>query len=450
MHSREKLNEKRRKSISLFNCRYQSISSLVACVFFAILLILNYVPSSYYLANAAYVKATPAANGPTVNDPALKVERVLSGELRIPTSMAFLGPNDILVLEKNKGTVDRIINGKLLPQPLLQIPNIANEEVEWGLLGIAIDRRTNDASGPTYVFLYYTEKGSDGVRPANHLYRYELSADGSKLVNPLLLLNLPANSPDPQGESNHDGGKIVIGPDHNVYTAIGDVGGHNGQAQNERDGARLDGTSGILRVTEQGQPVSPIPLGDEDPTKVYYAYGVRNSFGFDFDPLTGNLWDTENGADDNDEINLVQPGFNSGWIKVMGFAPAGFKANEQLLSFSGKGKYHDPQFVWKQTIGPTALKFLNSDRLGKQYENTIFSGDVNTGNLYNFKLSADRTSLALSGDLSDQIADTRAELQPVIFGQGFGVITDIQVGPGDGYLYVLTYDGSIYRILPNR
>jgi glucose/arabinose dehydrogenase len=418
-------------------------------LFLAAILILNFVPSSYYPANAAYVKSTVAPNGPTVNDPNLKVEKVFSGELNVPTSMAFLGPNDILVLEKNKGIVDRIVNGKLMPQPVLQISNIANEEVEWGLLGIAIDKRGNDASSPTYVFLYYTEKGSNGERPANHLYRYELSSDGAKLENPTLLVNLPANSPDPQGESNHDGGKIVIGPDHNVYAVIGDVGGHNGQAQNNKDGARLDGTSGVLRVTEAGQPVSPVLLGDEDPTKVYYAYGVRNSFGIDFDPLTGNLWDTENGADDNDEINLVTPGFNSGWTTVMGLAPTGFEPNQQLVSFDGKGKYNDPQFVWRQTVGPTALKFLNSDKLGKQYENTIFSGDVNTGNLYNFKLSADRTSLALPGDLSDKVADTRGELQPVIFGQGFGVITDIKVGSGDGYLYVLTYDGSIYRILPN-
>jgi aldose sugar dehydrogenase len=440
--------EKKGKSIlSIHKCQF--VLSLFTCMFFAAIMILNHVPGSTYLANAAYVKSTPAANGPTVNDPSLRVERVVSGELRIPTSMAFLGPNDILVLEKNKGTVDRIVNGKLLPQPLLQIPNIANAEVEWGLLGIAIDKRGNDAGSPTYVFLYYTEKGPGGERPANHVYRYKLSSDSTKLEDPLLLLNLPANSPDPQGESNHDGGKIVIGPDHNIYMVIGDVGGHDGQAQNNKDRARLDGTSGILRVTEDGQPVSPILLGDEDPTKVYYAYGIRNSFGIDFDPLTGNLWDTENGADANDEINIVQPGFNSGWIKVMGFSPAGFEPNEQLVSYNGKGKYQDPQFVWRQTIGPTALKFLNSDRLGKQYENTIFSGDVNTGNLYNFKLNSDRTSLALSGGLSDKVADTRDELQPVIFGQGFGVITDIKVGAGDGYLYILTYDGSIYRIVPN-
>ncbi len=150
----------------------------------------------------------------------------------------------------------------------------------------------------------------------------------------------------------------------------------------------------------------------------------------------------------DDEINLVQPGFNSGWIKVMAFAPADFEPTHDLVTFNGMGTYHDPQFVWKQTIGPTALKFLNSDKLGKQYENTVFIGDVNTGNLYNFKLDADRTGLLLNGALEDKIADTHDELQSVIFGQGFGVITDIQVGAGDGYLYVLTYDGTIYRIVP--
>ena len=44
----------------------------------------------------------------------------------------------------------------------------------------------------------------------------------------------------------------------------------------------------------------------------YYAYGIRNSFGIDFDPITGALWDTENGEIGYDEVNLIKPGFNSG------------------------------------------------------------------------------------------------------------------------------------------
>jgi aldose sugar dehydrogenase len=180
----------------------------------------------------------------------------------------------------------------------------------------------------------------------------------------------------------------------------------------------------------------------------YYAYGIRNSFGVDFDPVTDKLWDTENGPTENDEINLVDKGFNSGWLKVQGLAPDDFNSEQELITFGGKGKYSDPEFVWEQPIGPTALKFLNSDRLGKQYENTIFTGDVDNGYLYNFKLNQDRTGILLNGQLQDKLANNLDELEEggVIFGKGFGVITDMQVGPNDGYLYVLSYDGTIYKI----
>ena len=70
-----------------------------------------------------------------INDPNLKIEVVAAG-LKRPTSMAFLGPDDILVLEKNNGTVQRIINGTMLPEPLLDL-NVGNLG-ERGLLGIAI------------------------------------------------------------------------------------------------------------------------------------------------------------------------------------------------------------------------------------------------------------------------------------------------------------------------
>jgi aldose sugar dehydrogenase len=391
----------------------------------------------------AYVKARPTSGGPSVNDPNLKVEVVFknNGKLDTPTtSMAFLAPNDILVLEKNKGTVQRIVDGQLQSRPLLQVP--VGNEIEWGMLGIAVSK----SQGKTYVFLYYTEAKNGGSAAGvlgNRLYRYELVND--KLVNPLLLLDLPARSPQRGQENNHDGGKVAIGPDHNVYVVIGDVGGRNGQAQNNDGGNPVDGTSGILRVTPDGQPVGEGILGDSIPLRLYYAYGIRNSFGFDFDPVTGAIWDTENGADDKDELNLVKPGFNSGWSQVMGFPPKRFNPQDDLVTFGGKGHYEDPQFVWKQTIGPTALQFLNSAKLGNQYENTIFVGDVNNGNLYNFKLNPDRSSLLLEGPLADHQANTPDEEQSIIFGQGFGVITDIKVSP-DGYLYLLGYDGTIYKI----
>ena len=387
---------------------------------------------------------------PTIaKDPNLKVELVTQG-LRSPTSMAFLGPNDILVLEKDSGTVQRIIDGKMPPQPLLQVPVSMTDE--RGMLGIAIAKHSN---GPTYVFLYYTKDGGGGPQSlANVLYRYELSND--QLINPKLLLNLPAlRGP------NHNGGKVVIGPDSNVYTVIGDLRAHRTQAQNVVNGPPVDSTGGILRVTQDGQPLSNAPLGQGTaPLDLYYAYGIRNSFGIDFDPVSGKLWDTENGPTFGDEINLVEPGFNSGWVQVMGiWTPEGAIGKEtagpvnsnpsNLVDFAGKGKYRAPEFIWFKSVAPTALKFLNSDKLGKQYQNDMFVGDFKKGNLYHFDLNQARTGLVLNGTLSNKISNTASDSQPVIFASGFeGGITDIQVGP-DGYLYILAFAGSIYRIAPS-
>ncbi len=162
--------------------------------------------------------------------------------------MAFLGPNDILVLEKNSGNVLRILDGNLIKQPLLHV-NVATQFLEWGLLGIAISKQANPAAvgedniggggqAHTYVFLYYTKPSANPtVSEGNHLYRYELV--NGQLINPLDLLNLPSNAPDPLVESNHNGGKVLIGPDNNIYVVIGDVGSHDGQAQNNKNGKKL-------------------------------------------------------------------------------------------------------------------------------------------------------------------------------------------------------------------
>lgn len=390
---------------------------------------------------AAYVRALPESSGQVLVDSSLKVELFFKDGLKGPaTSMAFLAPDDILVLEKNTGKVQRIVNGSLEQTPLLQVK--VGTEVELGMLGIAISK---NQQGKTFVFLYYTEANSSGIVIGNRLYRYELI--DNKLVNPLLLLNLPATSPIVGHENNHNGGKVVIGPDNNVYLVVGDVGGRMGNIQNIMRGSSPDGTSGILRITQDGKSVQNGPFGSSVPNILYYAYGIRNSFGFDFDPVTGNLWDSENGGIDKDEINYVYPGFNSGWRKAMGMALSNFDPNEDLFYFDGKGKYSDPEFVWKETVAPTALKFLNSSKLGSQYENTIFVGDVKTGNLYNFRLDSTREQLLLNPPLDDKVADTSQEIQDIVFGRGFGVITDIQVG-SDGYLYILGIDGTIYKIVP--
>ncbi|MDN5846750.1 MAG: PQQ-dependent sugar dehydrogenase [Candidatus Nitrosocosmicus sp.] len=420
------------------------------------------------LAFGAYAKAPISPTGPTVSDENLAVEKVVDG-LDIPTSMAFLGPNDILVTEKETGKVKRIINGQIQETPLIDL-DVATS-IERGLLGIAVSKQqqgeAGQPDGKTYVFLSYTESGNDedgsdledGAEPlGNRLYRYEY-VDG-KLVNPILLLDLTANPPNDRGE--HNGGKIRIGPDNNVYFMVGEVGGHRTQAQNVADGPEPNGLGGVLRITQDGDVVnddiSPI-FGDEIPLSLYYAMGIRNSFGMDFDPLTGNLWDTENGPDTGDEINLVFPGFNSGWVQVQGFMEDNLLTRDNApslddLVYFGKSKYADPKFAWEWPIGITALKFLNSDKLGTEYQNDMFVGDINNGLLYRFTLNEARNNIVLdstySGNLQaleDNRIQNPKENLPLIFGQGFGGITDIQVGP-DGYLYILSYEGSLYKILP--
>ena len=415
--------------------------------FMFITLILMLVNVGYY-ANAFTQQFD---KGPTINDPHLKAEVIFRG-INFPTNMAFLGPNDILVLEKNEGTVKRIVNGTMLTQPLLHV-NVATK-LERGMLGIAVARHQN---GPTYVFLYYTqsqakagEDVSQGKVPlGNRLYRYELV--GNKLLNPKLLLNLPAKPSQNLMTGIHNGGKLLIGPDGNVYLVVGDVGGHQTQSQNIVGGPPANGTGGILRVTQDGKVVKGI-IGDNFPLNLYYAYGIRNSFGMDFDPITKKLWDTENGPGFGDEVNLVETGFNSGWNKVQGlwkpkssnpyFAGSIELHPPGLVDFGGRGKYRAPELTWYNTVAPTALKFINSDKLGKQYTNDMFVGDFDNGNLYDFHLNKSRTGLLLDGSFARKIVNNTGELQRITFGHGFGGITDMEVGP-DGYLYVLSlYQGG--------
>jgi aldose sugar dehydrogenase len=383
-------------------------------------------------------------------------------------NMAFLGVNDILVLEDTKGKVWRIVNGQISDEPLLDLPAYTPD----GLTGIAVSKLEN---GSTYVFLYLNEAptnlGRDvGTfeeveslnqtlgydREGDRLYRYELV--DNKLVNPKLLFQIPDKTRNIFQEIHH-GGEVIIGPDNNVYAVIGDIDGHEHpdsrtRAQNYQNGTDPDGRAGIISITQDGNVVDGNGiLGNDDPLNRYYAYGIRNSFGMDFDPVTGNLWDTENGPNYGDEINLVEPGSNGGWSKVQGFwKPDGEDRGEEdldpddLVDFAGAGRYTPPKFVWNATVAPTALKFFNSDKFGEGYENDMFVGDINNGNLYHFDLNDDRTELVLNEPLSDKVADNREELEQVIFAKGFNGIVDLQVGP-DGYLYILS-NGSIFRIRP--
>jgi glucose/arabinose dehydrogenase len=398
---------------------------------------INVIPAQLSSGNSNNTfQVLPDPTPPTLSDPNIRVEKVIAG-LESPTSMAFLDNDDIIITQKDNGRVRLVSNGVLQPQPILQVPVLNNSE--RGLLGVAIANTTTDSSTKT-VFLYYTEPVGDQAR--NRIYRYEWNGVNN-LTGGRLILDLPGE-PGP----NHNGGKMQIGPDGMLYTVKGDL-NRDGMLQNVRDGPPPDDTSVILRVDYNGNGVGNVLSAMGVDLSKYYAYGIRNSFGFDFDPLTGVLWDVEDGPTDYDEINIVLPGFNSGWQKVMG--PLGIEGitAEDLVLFQGS-HYADPVFSWLRSEGVTDMEIFNSTSLGEEYAYNMFVGDINNGNLYFFTINGNRSGLDLGGipGLEDFVANNSEELNAVILGRGFsGGITDIQTGP-DGYLYILTFSGDLYRVVP--
>jgi hypothetical protein len=221
-----------------------------------------------------------------------------------------------------------------------------------------------------------------------------------------------------------------------VYAVIGDTGKY-GPLQNKLPGdiyppGTLDymDTSVILRV---------------DPEGPYYAMGIRNSFGLAIDPVTGNLWATENGDDDFDEINFIPDKFNSGWNKIMG--PA---TELELSDLPGYEDYiyGDPVFSWESVVVPVGLDF-GKFKETNNYDNSLFVGDCSKGNLYKFELNKNRDGFEFSNpDLQDKLVNEGDSMEEIIIGTGFKCITDIERGP-DGFLYLITHgERSIYRILP--
>ena len=160
-------------------------------------------------------------------------------------------------------------------------------------------------------------------------------------------------------------------------------------------------------------------------------------------------------------MNVVKPGFNSGWAQVMGpISKSDITAEDKLVNFPNS-KYADPVFSWLPSHGVTDIEFLNSSKLGDKYTNNIFVGDIGLrtdGYLYYFEVNQERTGIKFdSGSnkagLIDLVADNEEEMSAIALGTNFGGITDIETGP-DGFLYVLTLDirsngeGKIYRITP--
>lgn len=418
---------------------------------------------------------------PNLDDNDLEVELVTDG-LKSPTSMAFIGNHgDMLILEKS-GEVILFDNENKSKITLLNLT--VNDQNERGLLGVAVlnevsdtytittrdnNNNTSDATlappsstttTPTFVFFYITEASKEDRSQVlgNRIYRFVWNDTYKSLSNGTLILDLPVLP-----GQNHNGGKLIADSENRqIYAVIGDL-NRKGTLQNFKNGSLPDDTSVILRINPDGSPAQDNPFlnvsstnGGYSNLSKYYAYGIRNSFGLALDPVTGMLWDTENGPDGFDEINIVRPGFNSGWAMVMGpIESSNVTSENDLVNFLGSSSYADPVFSWGRAVGVTDIEFYNSDMLGTDYTNNIFVGDANNGDLYFFEVNEDRTGLQFeeSGLADDLVASNDRQRAAVIFGTGFpSSITDIETGT-DGYLYVLTFHptmGTISRIVPQE
>jgi aldose sugar dehydrogenase len=492
---------------------------------------------------AASTSTVGAQPGPAVVDPNLGVRTVVSG-LVTPSTMAFLGPNDFLVLEKNTGAVKRVTGGSV--QTVLDLSvNFASER---GLLGITLHPRFPADRG---VYLYWTCRSTtppdgDPFRPeeqacsddpaamfgqpdtndilrvpllGNRVDRFEWT--GASLVYDHNLKKLLAfqhdGAPEPPGQGdsaqpprgNHDGGPITFGPDGKLYIAVGDL-GRRGQMQNltngptpptdddqfggpEPDAAHLSGV--ILRLNDDGSTPADNPFVGLGPDVAgVFAYGLRNTFGIAFDPVSGVLWDQQNADDAFDELNRVERGMNGGWIQIMG--PVGriqqFKQIEQTLPPSGNvpgaqlqqirwppsniantpqealsrlhvlsgSHYSDPEFSWKFAVPPAGIGFLSSRALGPQYQNDLFAGAAtpNTagGYLFRFNLTGNRRKIAVDDPrLEDRVADNNAkhditESESLLFGTNFGVGTDVETGPNGNLFVVSLTHNAVYEIFRRR
>jgi glucose/arabinose dehydrogenase len=402
----------------------------------------------------------------TLDDSDLEVELVTEG-LESPTSMAFIGNHgDMLILEKS-GEVILFTNENKSKITLLNLT--VDDRNERGLLGVAVlnnnieDSYTtaSPSSIPTFVFFYLTEASKEDRSQVlgNRIYRFEWNDTDKSLSNGTLILDLPVLP-----GQNHNGGKLIADSENrHIYAVIGDL-NRKGMLQNFKNGSLPDDTSAILRINPDGSPAQGNPFlnvsrtddGSYSNLSKYYAYGIRNSFGLAIDPETGTLWDTENGPDGFDEINIVRPGFNSGWATVMGpIESSNVTSENELVNFLGSSSYADPVFSWGRAVGVTDIEFYDSDKLGNDYTNNIFVGDANNGDLYFFEVNEDRSGLQFEEPSLDDdlVASNDRERAAVIFGSGFpSSITDVETGP-DGYLYVLTFHptmGTISRIVPQE
>jgi glucose/arabinose dehydrogenase len=201
---------------------------------------------------------------------------------------------------------------------------------------------------------------------------------------------------DTTAGGGHVGGRILFGADDLLYVVIGE----------RFDAALAQNLSlergKVLRYDTEVDPEgdltpagNPTFAGDGDPeNNAIVSFGHRNSFGLGFDPETGNLWETENGPECNDELNLIREVANPNY----GWGPKGTcstpPARPRNTNNSGPKPRILPEAFWRFTVAPTGIAFCDGCSLNGAAEGAAFMGEFNTGTLERITLDAERDDVA--------------------------------------------------------
>ncbi len=342
-----------------------------------------------------------AAASPAEAAPRVSARRVVGG-LDQPVAFTFDPGGRIWFVEKTTGRI-RIFDPASGRTSTFSRVRGVNGEGERGLLGIALDPGYPDRP---FVYVYATRSVRGTLR--NQILRLR-DAKGTGR-HPCVRLAVPASS-----SPYHNGGRILFGPDGRLYAVVGD--GHD--ASNAQDRTSED-RGKILRL----EPNGDVPAANPRAGEAFFAYGIRNSFGMAFDPQTGRLWETDNGPECNDELNLIRRGGNYGW------GPHETCGGTAPRNTNQDGRHPIlPRWFTETTIGITGIAFCDRCDLGKQSEGRAFFGSVNTGQITRVTLNTKRTGVAARSTMYTHDA---------------GVLS-IEVGP-DGRLY-FSDPGGIYRLL---
>jgi glucose/arabinose dehydrogenase len=338
--------------------------------------------------------------------------------LDFPTAMATAPDGRIFVNELQTGNIRVVTPTTTLPWQLQAIPFATLPVVtgnEKGLLGIAVDP---NFSTNKYVYVFYTAAG-----PVNRVVRFTATttSNGNTVAtstSPTVIFdNIPA-------ANDHNGGFIQFGPDGMLYIFVG-------ENDIPAEAQKLDTLRGkILRITPNGGIPSDNPFVNtlQVPFSSIYSLGHRNGFGFTFHSHTNDLWETENGENDNDQINRIESGGNYGWPIVPGVG--------------GAPTFIDPIITFTPTIAPTGIVAIREDSVyPAQYHNNLLFAEFNGGKLHRIVLGGPK----LTDFVSHSIACDCGQ-----FGL-LSVMHGLNVPGQDGYVYVIASgSGRILRVVLNN